>query len=71
MRLVQKIMEILAIVLWILVIGTFAVAIVKHQLWSMGPIITYNRPRNFLGWMIVGAIASTAASAVLKLVQGK
>lgn len=71
MKIVQKLMTILAIALWILVIGIFVVAIAKNQLWSMGPIITHNQPSNFLGWMIVGAIASTAVSAILKLVQGK
>ncbi len=64
-------MKILAIVLWILVIGIFVVATAKNQLWSMGPLITHNQPRNYLGWLIVGTIASTAVSAVLKLTQGK
>lgn len=64
-------MKILAIVLWILVIEIFVVVIAKNQLWSMGPLITHNQPRNYLGWLIVGAIASTAVSAVLKLTQGK
>ena len=57
----------LILFLWLTVIGIFAIAFAKNQLWSMGPIITYNRPRNALGWLIVAAIAASAVSAILKL----
>lgn len=71
MKNIQRLTMVLAIVLWLVVIGIFAVAIAKNQLWSMGPIITYNRPRNALGWLIVAAITASAVSAILKLTQDK
>ena len=71
MKNIQRLTTILAIILWVVVIGIFVVAVANNQLWSMGPIITYNRPRNALGWLIVAAIAASAVSAILKLTQDK
>lgn len=64
---ILKVIGMLILFLWLTVIGIFAIAFAKNQLWSMGPIITYNRPRNALGWLIVAAIAASAFSAILKL----
>ena len=64
---ILKVIGMLILLLWLTVIGIFAIAFAKNQLWSMGPIITYNRPRNALGWLIVAAIAASAFSAILKL----
>ena len=64
---ILKVIGMLILFLWLTVIGIFAIAFAKNQLWSMGPIITYNRPRNALGWLIVAAIAASAVSAILKL----
>ena len=71
MKNIQRLTTILAIILWVVVIGIFVVAVANNQLWSMGPVITYNRPRNALGWLIVAAIAASAVSAILKLTQDK
>lgn len=68
---ILKVIGMLILFLWLTVIGIFAIAFAKNQLWSMGPIITYNRPRNALGWLIVAAIAASAVSAILKLTQDK
>ena len=67
MKNIQRLTTVLAIILWLTVIGIFAIAFAKNQLWSMGPIITYNRPRNALGWLIVAAIAVSTISVILKL----
>ncbi|MBC6341976.1 hypothetical protein ERK18_02910 [Lactobacillus kimbladii] len=64
---ILKVIGMLILFLWLTVIGIFAIAFAKNQLWSMGSIITYNRPRNALGWLIVAAIAASAFSAILKL----
>ncbi|MBC6349587.1 hypothetical protein [Lactobacillus melliventris] len=71
MKIIQRLTTILAIILWLVVIGIFAVAISNNQLWSMGPVIAYNRPQNALGWLIVAAIAATAVSVILKLTRDK
>ena len=71
MKNIQRLTTILAIILWVVVIGIFVVAVANNQLWSMGPVITYNRPRNALGWLIVAAIAASAVSAILKLTHDK
>lgn len=49
MKNIRVAITILAVVLWLVVIGIFAVAIAKNQLWNLGPVITHNRPQNALG----------------------
>ena len=71
MKNIQRLTTILAIILWLVVIGIFVMAVANNQLWSMGPVITHNRPQNALGWLIVAAIAVTAVSVILRLTRNK
>ena len=71
MKNIRVAITILAVVLWLVVIGIFAVAIAKNQLWNLGPVITHNRPQNALGWLIIAAAAVTAVSVILKLTSNK
>lgn len=71
MKNIRVAITILAVVLWLVVIGIFAVAIAKNQLWNLGPVITYNRPQNALGGLIIAAAAVTAVSVILKLTSNK
>ncbi|MBB1079756.1 hypothetical protein H5S09_07500 [Limosilactobacillus sp. STM2_1] len=65
----HKIIKLAAIILWLVAIALVIVAIIKHQFWKLMPIIAYNRPQNYLGWIISFALACTIASPLIKLIS--
>lgn len=67
----QRVTAIVAVVLWIAVILVFAIAIAKHQFWSLAPIIAHNRPQNYVGWMVTIAFVCSIISPILRLIEGK
>lgn len=52
----------LTVVLWGGTIALFSRVLATHQLWKVTPIISYNRPHGFLGWMLTGAVVMTMVS---------
>ena len=67
----QKLVGIMAAVLWIVVILVIVIAIARHQFWQLTPFIAYNRPQGIIGWMITVAFICTIVSSILKLVDSK
>lgn len=67
MKKVQKTTKILAIILWILSVAVLVIAGMQHRLLSLLPIIAYNRPQNFVGWMVVFAVVLSLVSVFLRL----
>lgn len=67
----QRLTAIVAVVLWIVAIFVIIIAITKHQFWELTPIIAYNMPQNYLGWIITVAFICSVASPILKLIDGR
>ena len=68
MKIAQRITGIAAIILWIASIAILVIAGMQHKLLGLLPIIAYNRPQNFVGWMVVLA---TGVRIFLNLFKGK
>lgn len=71
MKQVQRITGIVAIVLWILAIAILVIAAMQHKLLGLLPIIAYNRPQNFVGWIVVFAVIFTIVRIFLNLFKEK
>lgn len=67
MKKVQKVTGLVAIILWILVVAILVVAGMQHRLLDLLPLIAYNRPQNFVGWMLVLAVIFTLIRVFLNL----
>lgn len=67
MEKVQKVTGLVAIILWILVVAILVVAGMQHRLLDLLPLIAYNRPQNFVGWMLVLAVIFTLIRVFLNL----
>ena len=70
LRTLRQLFKWLAIICWVLVAAIVAWALIKHQLWLWAPIIAYNRPQNILGWLVIIAFVSSAASPLCGLIAG-
>ena len=68
MKIAQRITGIAAIILWI---ALLVIAGMQHKLLGLLPIIAYNRPQNFVGWMVVLAVIFTGVRIFLNLFKGK
>ena len=71
MKIAQRITGIAAIILWIASIAILVIAGMQHKLLGLLPIIAYNRPQNFVGWMVVLAVICTGVRIFLNLFKGK
>lgn len=71
MKIAQRITGIAAIILWIASIAILVIAGMQHKLLGLLPIIAYNRPQNFVGWMVVFAVVFTVIRIFLNLFKGK
>lgn len=67
MEKVQKVTGLVAIILWILVVAILVIAGMQHRLLDLLPLIAYNRPQNFVGWMLVFAVIFTLIRVFLNL----
>lgn len=67
MEKVQKVTGLVAIILWILVVAILVIAGMQHRLLDLLPLIAYNRPQNFVGWMLVLAVIFTLIRVFLNL----
>lgn len=71
MKIAQRITGIAAIILWIASIAVLVIAGMQHKLLGLLPIIAYNRPQNFVGWMVTFAVIFTFIRIFLNLFKGR
>lgn len=64
----HKAVKTIAILLWLIAIIIIAVAIIKHSIWNLMPIITHNHVQNYLGWIIVIAFILSICSPIIKII---
>lgn len=65
----HKIFKLAAIILWAIAVILIIAAVINHQFWNLMPIIAYNRPQNYLGWIISLAFACTIVSPIIKWIS--
>lgn len=71
MRKAQRITGIVAIILWILMAVILVIAGMQHKLLGLLPLIAYNRPQNFVGWLLLFVAIFTMIRIFLNLFVGK
>lgn len=71
LKTLRRALTYLSIALWATVIAVFITLAIRHKLINYMPIIAYNRPQNYVGWLVVLALIYTVVSAFLRLFETK